>query len=112
VLSFNCEAYRAIFGDEVGAILFRWKKHYSESVLRMRLDGRKEEEVQRDTGVTFAVGSAVLFLVAWILSDVWEAMVMLLASGLLFAGISAGAFGKMVQEKRKRMKALEETKDK
>ena len=65
-----------------------------------------------DTGVTFAVGSAVLFLVAWILSDVWEAMVMLLASGLLFAGISAGAFGEMVQEKRKRMKALEETKDK
>ena len=47
VLSFDCVTYRAIFGDEIGAILFRWKKDYSETVLRRRLDGRKEEEVQR-----------------------------------------------------------------
>lgn len=53
----------------------------------------------------------MFFLIAWILGEVWEAMVMLLASGFLFAGISAWAFGKMVQEKKRGMKALEEAKN-
>ncbi|PVH85052.1 hypothetical protein DL98DRAFT_527996 [Cadophora sp. DSE1049] len=109
VLYYDCETYRAIFGDEIGAISFRWKKDYIQNCVGEEIGW--EERGGGDIAVTLAAGSAVFFFVAWMLSGVWEAMIMLAASGLFFAGGSAWGFGKMVQGNGIEAKAEEEAKN-
>lgn len=52
VLDYDRETYRAMFDDEIGAILFGWKAEYSKSVLRKRMDGRSSVEIERRSSVT------------------------------------------------------------